>query len=68
MDRTTDDIIYKLKRNLEKVEHDIEVKERELNELLARKEQIVNELGRYSDEEYESVTLAKVYEQRRKKK
>ena len=68
MDRATDDVVYKLKRNLEKIEREIEIKEKELAELYGDKKQIVNDLGKLSDEQYESETLAKVYEQRRKQK
>ena len=60
------EVVSNLKLELSRVEEDVVRAQIELDRLVARKKQILDELAKHSDQRYEEDMLARVYDQRRK--
>ncbi len=68
MTRNDKDTIDRLRMELNRLDRDIELAQKELDRLLGRKKKIMEEMSMHSDEKYEEDVLTLVYEQRKKQK
>ena len=68
MTRNDKDTIDRLRMELNRLDRDIELAQKELDRLLGRKKKIMEEMSMHSDEKYEEYVLTLVYEQRKNQK
>ena len=62
------EIVDKLQIELTRIDREIELVQKDMDRLVGRKKQILDEIAKHTDEEYEDKILSLVYEQRKKNK
>ncbi len=62
------EIVDKLQIELTRIDREIELAQKDMDRLVGRKKQILDEIAKHTDEEYEDKILSLVYEQRKKNK